>query len=884
MELKRYQKKVINDLELFMGKLNQGMPINVAYTSFWNEQNVIVGYGGIPKYNDRIKGVPHICVKIPTGGGKTFVAASSLKSIFNNMPNDKKKVVVWLVPSDSILEQTIKTLKDTGHPYRQKLDSDFGSRVEVYTKKELLEGQNFNVSSVNEQLSVLVLSYDTFRSKKKDDRKVYQENSNLHQFTTFYENPETLIKNIDETALIQVINQMSPVIIVDESHNATSDLSVEMLENLNPSFILDLTATPRENSNVIAFVDATQLKKENMVKLPVIAYNRPDQQEVIIDAIDLRNKLEKKAIEEEKKDNSNKPGSGKYIRPIVLFQAQPKNTNDATTFDKLKEKLIKSGIPKEQIAIKTAEVNEIKNIDLMSRDCEIRYIITINALKEGWDCPFAYILATLANKTSKVDVEQILGRVLRQPYTVKNENSFLNMSYVLTSSNDFRDTLEKIINGLNTAGFTKNDVRVPNPEYDKELINEKETQTHKETDHTIFTGDEQSLDFSPEEIQVEIQDRERLENLDINSEGLDTILNFAEQQSKTYEDEINQVEEKGVLYLGELRDKMNVYRMNSEFEESLKEIKIPQFHIQTAANIFGDTEVLVTRERLTEGFTLADKPIPTNLTSAVEEIYKFDVSGDESGSLAKYSKMTKLDIEIFKKYLNSIPTSSRLSASKSVLKSQLGKSNIIAESDLNEYIDRIVSNLETDELVDLENNVYAIGEKIKRFIDDLISQHRHQKFYDLLEKGVITTKESYKLPIEINPMGATSFINKSLYSSESGDLNSTEHTVITQLASLDNVVWWHRIMERSKDAFVINGFVNHYPDFMIMTKKGRILCVEVKGEQLANKDNKNKVELGRKWMDKSGDKFRYYMVFLNKEFDQEGAYNLDSLTNLIKNL
>ena len=148
-----------------------------------------------------------------------------------------------------------------------------------------------------------------------------------------------------------------------------------------------------------------------MVKLPVIVYNRPSQEEVIADAVDLRNRLDELA-----KTNAG----GRYIRPIVLFQAQPRNGENKETFDKLKEKLVENGIPAEEIAIKTAEINEIKDKDLMSPDCKIKYIITVNALKEGWDCPFAYILATLANKTSTVDVEQILGRVLRLPYTKQN--------------------------------------------------------------------------------------------------------------------------------------------------------------------------------------------------------------------------------------------------------------------------------------------------------------------------------------------------------------------------------------------------------------------------------------------------------------------------------
>ena len=138
-----------------------------------------------------------------------------------------------------------------------------------------------------------------------------------------------------------------------------------------------------------------QLKNEHMVKLPVIVYNRDSQSEVLIDAIDLRNKLEEIASAEYTK-------TGKYIRPIALFQAQPKGKEDATTFEKLRDKLVDAGIPAEQIAIRTADVNELKNTDLMSPNCPICYIITVNALKEGWDCPFAYILASLANKTTRL--------------------------------------------------------------------------------------------------------------------------------------------------------------------------------------------------------------------------------------------------------------------------------------------------------------------------------------------------------------------------------------------------------------------------------------------------------------------------------------------------
>ena len=420
MELKSYQKNVIADLTRYLELLTEKRSTSKAYTALWNEKNVVVdgGINGMPFYQTQIPGAPEVCFKVPTGGGKTYLAASSVKPIFDSMPVARAKAVVWLVPSDAILTQTYAALSNVDHPYRQRLDMDFGSRVEVYSKTQLLNGQNFNPTTVTEQLSVFVLSYDSFRATKKDGRKAYQENGNLAPFQKHLTDKTLLLPDADETALIQVIRALNPVVIVDESHHAASPLSVDMLKNFNPCFVLELTATPKKKSNIISFVDAAQLKKANMVKLPVIVYNRKTQDDVFGDAISMRRKLEAQAIRDQQT-------TGRYIRPIVLLQAQPRSNADSTTYQKIKDHLMDAGIPASHIAIKTADKDELKGVDLKSPDCPIRYIITVNALKEGWDCPFAYILATVANRTSSVDVEQILGRVLRLPDTRKNPNNIL---------------------------------------------------------------------------------------------------------------------------------------------------------------------------------------------------------------------------------------------------------------------------------------------------------------------------------------------------------------------------------------------------------------------------------------------------------------------------
>ena len=252
MELKKFQNASIDDLIRFLALLDETGDIGTAYTAYWNGKKVNVGYGGLPPYRDIIPGVPNVCLKVPTGGGKTFMAACALKPIFDALPFTKSKAVVWLVPSDAILEQTIKNLSNPQHPYRERLGVDFSHRVEVYSKAQLLNGHNFTPATVNESLSIFVLSYDSFRTSKKEGRKAYQENGNLDAFAKYFNNPDLLLADTDETALVQVIRCLCPVVVVDESHHGSTPLSKEMLMNFNPSFVLDLTATPKKDSNIIS--------------------------------------------------------------------------------------------------------------------------------------------------------------------------------------------------------------------------------------------------------------------------------------------------------------------------------------------------------------------------------------------------------------------------------------------------------------------------------------------------------------------------------------------------------------------------------------------------------------------------------------------------------
>ena len=874
MELHSYQQLVLDDLAGFLTLVESCGNLQQAFERFWTDKGVVRP----ENYRNIIPQVPHVCLKVPTGGGKTFIATNAIRTIFDGLEiylRGEPKAVVWLVPSNAILEQTYKSLDDPQHPYRQKLNTLFNGRVEVYGKDDLLQGANFNVSSVREQLNVFVLSYASFRTSNKEGRKAYQENCNLDGFTRLISD-EDVLPETDESALINVIRSMRPVCIVDESHNAGSSLSKEMLTNFNPSFILDLTATPRKESNILSYVDAAQLKENNMVKLPLIAYNHHSQKEVINSAIQLRSKLEAQAIEEEK-------GGGDYIRPIVLFQAEPETREDSTTFTHIRERLVKLGIPEEQIAIKTAMINELKNVPLLSRTCPIRYIITINALKEGWDCPFAYVLATIANRHSSVDVEQVVGRVLRQPYARKHKRNLLNNAFVLASSANFISTLDNIVEGLNLAGFSRKDLRAKdaaelpvdlNGTEDSEPPQQDLFQKPETTPGNTLTVEHQQS--CPEGANAEMVDT------DWQSEPVDGVLNQIEKIT----DEANQEYEERAKNAGgfelpdEVRGRMDEYPMETVFAEEGKKLRIPEFYTQPLGLELFEDEVRVNKELFLEGFRLSQSDSQIDFTTMDGDAYRIDIEKvAEDDYKPGFWKLKTGVREKLAEYILSRPKESQVRELSGRMCLLIGNMFPIADQEIKVYVKRIFSDMSVDQLRDCVEREHSYRDKIKGKIKSLAIEHAEKNFGNWLDGDRLTVKETYEFPACIHPTDKSPSIPKSLYAHEGG-MNNLEVKAINDIANLENIQFWHRIME--KKGFCLNGFINHYPDFLVRTKNGKTLLIETKGDDRDNSDSERKLKLGHAWASKAGNQYRYFMVFDKNPI--EGAYRLDDFISIVSSL
>lgn len=454
LELRKYQKRALDELKSFLidaSQLKGAKGIRYSFLDHVGDESK--AYKPISDLEES----PFVCIKIPTGGGKTLVASQSLKIIQDNYLQEKNGTgfVLWLVPSDAIRSQTLNSLRDRNHPYRECLDHDFNSNIKVLTIEEALSIQK---SDIRDNLCIVVASLATFRRTDKAWLKVFQANGALlTHFETVVEETDFLDKDEDGeiiNSLGNVIKINSPIVVLDEGHNVQTSLSFDMLRALNPSFIVEYTATPRSESNVLIQVLASELKVENMVKIPIYLTNVAQWQDALRDGVAERNNLEKLA-EKEKRETKE------YIRPIALIQAEQEKESDSKIYvDKTKDFLMHElKIPAEEIAIKTATRDEIKDVDLLSPKCKIKYIITVNALKEGWDCPFAYVLISVANIGSTLAVEQTIGRILRLPRVRVKKEAELNYSYVYTSSENFSKASSAVIKGLESNGFSRSDLR-----------------------------------------------------------------------------------------------------------------------------------------------------------------------------------------------------------------------------------------------------------------------------------------------------------------------------------------------------------------------------------------------------------------------------------------
>jgi type III restriction enzyme len=456
LRLKDYQTRCLESLSTYLGAAGS----DGAKRAFVIQTER--PYRSVPQLPE----LPYVCIRVPTGGGKTIMAAHAVGIASNRYLQRDQALCLWLVPSNAILEQTLLHLRTPGDPYREALTSHFQGPVSVLTLAEALYLQR---SVLDGETVVIVSTLAALRVEDTEGRKVYEQSGALeHHFTDLDPLAVQGLECRDDgrpvESLANVLHLRHPIVIMDEAHTARTPLSFDTLARLSPSCVIEFTATPSMRhapesgffaSNILAHVSAAELKAEDMIKLPIRLYTRPLWTDAVTEALAMRGELEVEAGREAAL-------TGESIRPIILFQAEANRQHgEPVTVEVLERALTDDhAIPPEQIAISTGNRRELDGVDLNAPGCSIRYVITVQALREGWDCPWAYVVCSVANQASPRAVEQILGRVLRLPGALPKSHEALNRSYAYVVSPSFASAAQGLKDALVENGFERLEAEV----------------------------------------------------------------------------------------------------------------------------------------------------------------------------------------------------------------------------------------------------------------------------------------------------------------------------------------------------------------------------------------------------------------------------------------
>lgn len=857
MKLKQYQTDTLSVLRRFFEDARVAGPKG-AYETITKEpeQAKRLGrYGGTYAPLAELPAVPYVCLRLPTGGGKTILGAHSIGIARDAWVEKDYPMVLWLVPSNTIRLQTAEALKNARHPYRQALDAAFDGRVRVF---DIADFTHIRPHDIRDHCCIVVGTIQTLRVSNTEGRKVYSHNENMEPHFTALPKALPGLQTLEgggvKFSFANLMHVHRPLMIVDEAHNAVTGLTREMQARVNPSAIIEFTATPRLNSNILHSATAQELKLEEMIKLPIMLSEHDTWQNAVNGAIASRASL----AEEAEKDTA-------YIRPIVLFQAQPKNQE--VTVEVLKKHLMEvEQIPENKIAVATGDQRGLDGINLFDPKCPIEYVITVEALKEGWDCSFAYGFCSVSRIQSAVDVEQLLGRVLRMPYAKRRKAEDLNRAYAFLSEPSFGAAARSLADKLVAMGF----------EEDEALDNIEPAQGSLDADAGLFgPRDNPKPTFThtvtaTPEVVAELKKREGVsvrETGDGKVEiavtgrvdgGLEKVIaaTLPEPERKGFAEAV-------AKYRVEVKDQLSPAEQGEVFE-------VPRLVSQIQGEFeFADTDVFM---ELHDWSLLDYSPKLGEAEFAIRETarsFEIDLDGNRiTYQFADEEEQLALDVDVD----GWTPEALVLWLDRQVRQSDIHQSELLRW--LRDLVGHLIT-IRGMHIAALMRCKFILARKVREKLAVIRQQERdgvYQRYLFAPDAKVdVSFDEAFSFKDGMywdqrryrgRWKPRRHFLGPEQVPAFDGAENGEEFQCAQAIDSLPGLKFWIRNVARHPNSFWLPTATDKfYPDFMAQLEDGRLLVVEYKGAHIADgPDTAEKRTIGQLWERKSDGKGLFVVV------------------------
>ena len=864
-QLKDYQQQALNDLRDYFRLVNDLEANNLgnAGDAYYRITQRTLGRGIPYTPVSGLSGVPYVCIRIPTGGGKTYVAAHAVGTATKDLLGADRSVVLWLVPTTTILEQTLEALRTPGHPYRRALEKE-ADAVRVLSVGDALE---VNRGTLDTATTVIVATMQSFRITETEGRKVYEDSGALMDHFSDLEpeqtaHLETLPDGTPKRSLANVLAVRHPIVIVDEAHNARTELSFETLKRFAPSSIIEFTATPdldETPSNVLCSVSAAELKAEDMIKLPIELTVQQPWKELLNVAIEQRDHLEAVAIEE-------RNATGEFIRPIMLIKAESARGAKPVTPDVVADALREDfEIPDAHIAIEYKSANDLDGVDILDPSCPIRYVITVQKLGEGWDCPFAYVLCSVAAMRSNQAIEQIVGRVLRMPNVERKQHDALNKAYAYGANDEFSEALNSVRDVLVENGFEKQEAQT--------LVTSSVQERQEEPGATpLFDQAEVRISFRNDPDLGRLPD-ETAEKVQVDEAAQEVVYTGTLDEDDRHAltacfegdpDAQYQVEEAHNQLMGS-REQAPL----PPAERKGASFSVPQLAVKDGEtlDVFEKTHILDQPWRLSDFTPTLPKYEPEPPSGQ-----RGAIDTDDSGNIRIES------LGPVQRQLALLDERSDWTVPKLVV--WLDRSiphQDITPNDATTYLERLIQRHLMEERGFSLDELIRDKYRLKRAIETRIADHRteahQQSFQTLLYGG------DGDAAVTVDPDVCFDFgpeyVYRSLYDGpyrfkrhyygpdKIGDMNGEEADCARFLDDLPIMRHWVRNPHRKpRHGFWLQTSTDKfYPDFVSKLRDGRILVVEHKGGHLASGDDATEKEnVGSVWAERSDGRCLFVMT------------------------
>ena len=867
MKLKRYQTDTLAILRRYLEEARIVGPRN-AYETITREPEQagrLGRYAGSYAPLAKLSNVPYVCLRLPTGGGKTILGAYSIRVARDAWIEKDYPLVLWLAPTKTIRQQTAEALKNRRHPYRRALNEAFAGRVRAF---DIADFTHIRPQDLRDHCCVVVGTIQTLRVKSTEGRKVYAHHEEMEpHFSTVLNTSsglETLNGGGIKFSFANLLHLHRPLMIVDEAHNAVTGLTREMQARVNPCAIIEFTATPRHKSNILYSVTAHELKHEEMIKLPIVLAEHDTWQNAVSAAIATRAALAETACREPE-----------YVRPIVLFQAQRKNQE--VPFAVLKKHLLEiEQVPENRIAVATGNQRELDGVDLFDPECEIEYVITVEALKEGWDCSFAYVFCSLSRIKSARNVEQLLGRVLRMPYARRRKAADLNKAHAFVCEPSFGEAARALVDKLVAMGFEEAEAQENIQSSQRKLYGQQklfEPIAGPTFRHELFAGPKvisTLLDLRHERLTVQRIGDEKVEIAIIGA-----VDEFLEQRiyEALPEAEHGRVAEALATYRRRVRNRLSP-------AERGQVLQIPRLMTIIQGDLkFADSDVFMEHHE----WSLLDHParLGAHEFNIRLTARSFEIDVDRNGINYRITSERE-QLELYSEVEGWTPEALAIWLERQVREIDLHPNELLKW--LRDLIDHLVRvrDLSISALMQCK---FLLARRIRDKIDEIRRTERERVYQRYLLAPHAKPKISFDHNVTFRAgmyrnvrryrghwRPRKHFLGPDLVPAFDGATDGEEVACAQVIDSLPDVLFWLRNVARHPASFSLPTATGRfYPDFIAKLVDGRLFVVEYKGAHIAeSSDTAEKRTIGKLWQRQSGGKGLFLIV--EREIDGKDVH------------